>query len=115
MLIPTVSSYEWTGSNVWWVPAAPTPTGRKLPLLGGRPHGQRGVPRERGEDMAQMLSPEEEMVLREGVKDGAASCPRCGKPLNITPIPPRSDVSYVRNRVLLECSRCYLRVALDRD
>ena len=62
-----------------------------------------------------MLSPEEEQALRKEVKEGAATCPRCGEPLTITPIPPRSDVSYVRNRVLLECARCLLRVAVDRD
>ena len=62
-----------------------------------------------------MLSPEEEKALREAVKAEAASCPRCGESLSITPIPPRSDVSYVRNRVLLECPRCCLRAVVDRD
>ena len=64
--------------------------------------------------MARNLNPTEEQALREQVREGAANCPHCGSVLTITPIPPRSDVAYVRNRVLLTCSDCGIKVALDR-
>jgi hypothetical protein len=60
------------------------------------------------------LNPSEEKALQEEVRRGTASCPRCGTLLNLTSIPPRSDVAYVRNRVLLECDGCGLKAAIDR-
>jgi transcription elongation factor Elf1 len=65
--------------------------------------------------MHKSANPQEENALREQLKGGRSpECPRCGAPLKITPVPPRSDVSYVRNRVLLVCDSCGLKVALDR-
>ena len=65
--------------------------------------------------MTENASLREEEALREQVKEGGSpECPRCGIPLRITAVSPRSDVSYVRNRVLLECDPCGLKVALDR-
>ncbi len=65
--------------------------------------------------MTEGANPREEEALRKRVKEGGSpECPRCSTRLRITPVPPRSDVSYVRNRVLLECDSCGLKVALDR-
>jgi hypothetical protein len=41
-------------------------------------------------------------------------CPRCGGRFDRTEVPPRSDVSYVRNRVWLICSSCNTGLILDR-
>jgi len=41
-------------------------------------------------------------------------CPRCGIPLDRTPVPPRRDVSYVRDRLWLVCPRCHHTAVLDR-
>ena len=65
--------------------------------------------------MTERVGPSEEERLRAELKMGESpDCPRCGAPFRITPIPPRSDVSYVRKRVLLDCEECGLKVALDR-
>ncbi len=40
-------------------------------------------------------------------------CPRCGTPLDRREVPPRRDVSYVRERVWLVCPRCHRGVVLD--
>jgi hypothetical protein len=60
-------------------------------------------------------NPSEEAALRRQLKEGRVpACPRCNATLRTVPIPLRSDVAYVRNRVLLECESCRFRVALDR-
>jgi ribosomal protein S27AE len=41
-------------------------------------------------------------------------CPRCGATLDRRPVPPRRDVSYVRDRLWLVCPRCHRTVVLDR-
>lgn len=41
-------------------------------------------------------------------------CPRCGVALDRWPVPPRPDVSYVRDRVWLVCPRCHRTAVLDR-
>lgn len=65
--------------------------------------------------MSEPASDREEKALRDDLKKGRAlSCPRCQAPLRTTSVPPRADVSYVRNRVLLECELCDFLVALDR-
>jgi hypothetical protein len=65
--------------------------------------------------MSEAASAREERELREDIQKGRPlSCPRCHAPLRSTPVPPRSDVSYVRNRVLLECELCDFLVALDK-
>jgi len=57
----------------------------------------------------------EEEAIREQLEGGRSpECPRCGTLFRITPVPPRPDVSYVRNRVLFLCESCGLKVALDR-
>ncbi|TFH66698.1 MAG: hypothetical protein E4G90_02200 [Gemmatimonadales bacterium] len=65
--------------------------------------------------MQKVADPGEEETLREQLTEGGSpECPSCGTPLRLTPVPPRSDVSYVRNRLLLECASCAFRVVLDR-
>ena len=59
-------------------------------------------------------SAEEETGLRREVAEGRVpACPRCGEPMARTPIPPRSDVAYVRSRTLLHCQKCVLRCVVD--
>jgi hypothetical protein len=45
---------------------------------------------------------------------GELACPRCGVPLDRRAVPPRSDVSYVRDRLWLTCPECHRAVVLDR-
>ena len=60
-------------------------------------------------------TPQEERALRKQLEEGVPpECPRCETDLGSTLVPPRSDVSYVRNRVLLTCEVCGLRVVLDK-
>jgi hypothetical protein len=40
-------------------------------------------------------------------------CPRCDVALDRRAVPPRSDVSYVRDRLWLVCPRCHRTVVLD--
>jgi len=44
----------------------------------------------------------------------ALTCPRCGTPLDVRPVPPRADVSYVRDRLLVVCSSCHAAHVLDK-
>jgi hypothetical protein len=41
-------------------------------------------------------------------------CPRCAVPMDARAVPPRRDVSYVRDRVWLVCPRCHRTAVLDR-
>ena len=44
----------------------------------------------------------------------ALICPRCRIALDLRGVPPRNDVSYVRDRVLVVCSECHGTHVLDR-
>jgi hypothetical protein len=58
---------------------------------------------------------EEEAELGRAVRVGApAECPRCQGRLDEWAIPPRGDVSYVRDRVWLVCPTCRRTAVLDR-
>lgn len=58
---------------------------------------------------------EERHEIAEAVRLGEhAMCPRCGAALDEWPVPPRRDVSYVRDRVWLVCGPCFRSVVLDR-
>jgi hypothetical protein len=74
---------------------------------------------ENGDDLGRVTMstdlPVEKALLRQLEAGRIPECPKCAAFLRITPIPPRSDVSYVRNRVLLTCDSCGFKVALDRD
>ena len=52
-----------------------------------------------------------ERALRAGDE---LTCPRCGAALDLRPVPPRTDVSYVRDRLLVLCSSCHGTHVLDR-
>jgi len=61
------------------------------------------------------FTPEQERRLADEVREGGpTACPACGGPLDQRPIPPRSDVSYVRDRVWLVCPACRRSAVLDR-
>ena len=53
--------------------------------------------------------------LGEAVRAGRPpSCPACGAKLDQRSVPPREDVSYVRDRVWLVCPSCHRSTVLDR-
>ncbi|MDE2784339.1 MAG: hypothetical protein OXK77_15400 [Gemmatimonadota bacterium] len=53
--------------------------------------------------------------LLDQVADGIASprCPRCRGPCAVIHTGPRGDVAYVRDRVLVRCSRCLRSCAIE--
>ena len=58
---------------------------------------------------------EELHALRDALSAGRSpSCPRCRIPLDRVEVPPRSDVSYVRDRIWLTCPQCHRTAVLDR-
>lgn len=70
----------------------------------------------RSEPMAPSnYTPEEEALIARRLRDGEPpSCPRCGERMAEEDVPPRSDVAYVRRRLLLVCAGCSRSVAVDR-
>jgi len=53
--------------------------------------------------------------LARAVRAGAAPvCPVCAVLLDETAVPPREDVSYVRDRVWLVCPTCHRTAVVDR-
>ena len=42
------------------------------------------------------------------------TCPRCRTSLDVRSVPPRADVSYVRDRLLVVCSSCHSTHVLDK-
>lgn len=53
--------------------------------------------------------------LRESFRNGEAlECPDCKVPLDRRRVPPRSDVSYVRDRLVVTCPLCHGHLVLDR-
>jgi len=50
-------------------------------------------------------------AVRRGVQ---ATCPVCSIPLDEQSVPPREDVSYVRDRVWLVCPSCHRSAVVDR-
>lgn len=74
---------------------------------------------EPGEDIVdsrRLFSRAEEASIRSSVLSGVLSivCPRCEGRLDVRPVPPRSDVAYVRDRILLVCNGCGRSLVLDR-
>jgi hypothetical protein len=65
-------------------------------------------------EMAENSTPREERTLQEQLKSGTVECPRCGSLLTITPVQPRPDVAYVRDRAVLSCSECHFKAVVDR-
>ena len=57
---------------------------------------------------------DEERTLRTAfLHDAPLECPRCAIPLDQRRVPPRSDVSYVRDRVWVTCASCHSTMVLD--
>lgn len=42
------------------------------------------------------------------------NCPECHVPMDQQDVPPRTDVAYVRDRILLVCPECHRNHVLDR-
>jgi len=64
--------------------------------------------------MRQPFSPDEARALAADLEGGRPLlCPRCSTPLDRHPVPPRRDVSYVRDRLWLVCPRCHATGVLD--
>jgi hypothetical protein len=58
---------------------------------------------------------EEAAGIRQAWAAGMApECPRCRVVLDPTPVPPRSDVAYVRDRFILVCRSCGRSAAVER-
>lgn len=54
-------------------------------------------------------------ALHAAFMDGEAlRCPVCDLPLDRRKVPPRPDVSYVRDRLWVSCPRCHRTTVLDR-
>lgn len=54
-------------------------------------------------------------LIAEAVRSGRSpTCPLCSGALDEWPMPPRKDVSYVRDRVWLVCGPCSRSVVVDR-
>ena len=63
----------------------------------------------------EVFTPDELTALgREVRRGGAVRCPACGSALDQRPVPPRTDVSYVRDRVWLVCPSCHRNGVIDR-
>lgn len=68
-----------------------------------------------GDHMRENYTAGEEKRLRDAVARGEIPrCPRCGGLLEQAPIPPRRDVAYVRDRVVLQCVSCGRKAVVDR-
>jgi len=65
--------------------------------------------------MREPFSPDEARALAGALAEGRPlTCPRCSTPLDRRTVPPRRDVSYVRDRVWLVCPGCHSTGVLDR-
>lgn len=65
--------------------------------------------------MPQAFTPEERQSLRQELLSGrSVMCPRCRATMDRREVPPRPDVSYVRDRVWVVCPRCHASAVLDR-
>jgi hypothetical protein len=57
---------------------------------------------------------ERERITRMALGVDAPSCPRCGGTMDRRAVPPRTDVSYVRDRIWLVCGDCSRSLVIDR-
>lgn len=66
--------------------------------------------------MRDAFTHEEVRRLEDALRAGEpTTCPRCAVALDRRAIGPRTDVSYVRDRVWLACASCHRSVVLDRE
>jgi hypothetical protein len=57
----------------------------------------------------------ETLGLLAAIRRGEApDCPRCGLAMSRRSVEPRSDISYVRDRVWLVCGQCHGSAVIDR-
>lgn len=64
---------------------------------------------------AEPLTEAERRSLGAALRAGQSlSCPRCETLLDRREVPPRKDVSYVRDRVWVNCPKCHTTAVLDR-
>ena len=65
--------------------------------------------------MAAPFEPHEVEHIRAALTAGSdLSCPRCEGLFDRTDVPPRNDVSYMRDRLWLICTTCDSRLVMDR-
>ncbi len=65
--------------------------------------------------MTEQFEPDEVEHIRAALIGGSdAVCPRCDGRFDRTDVPPRNDVSYVRDRIWLICATCDAGLVLDR-
>jgi hypothetical protein len=64
--------------------------------------------------MALPYTPDERRALERRLARGERVCPRCGTVLEARDVPPRREVSYVRDRIWLVCGGCGASIVLDR-
>ncbi len=73
------------------------------------------TPAAQGNWAAMNFTPGEERLLKERLDGGEPLlCPRCLSAMVRRDVRPRSDVSYVRDRVWLMCERCRRTAVLER-
>lgn len=79
------------------------------------PPSNGSFPEANSSNMSRPFSHEAVRRLGEAVRAGdAVSCPECATPLDSRRVPPRPDVSYVRDRVWLVCPSCHRTAVVDR-
>jgi hypothetical protein len=65
--------------------------------------------------MADSFSAEQRRLVAQALREGSRlECPICREALDRSPVPPRGDVAYVRDRILLTCPSCRRSLVLDR-
>lgn len=65
--------------------------------------------------MTPHYEPEEiRTLIRQLAGCESARCPRCRTRMTLTEVPPRDEVSYVRDRIWLVCGDCRRTAVLDR-
>ena len=64
--------------------------------------------------MALPYTTAERHALEHTLAHGGRACPRCAGALELRDVPPRPEVSYVRDRVWLVCGGCGASAVIDR-
>ena len=65
--------------------------------------------------MPEHFTADERRALERLLAAGQSVCPRCGSALDRREVPPRADISYVRDRIWLLCGGCGATAVLDRE
>lgn len=60
-------------------------------------------------------TPDEEVRLKDLLsRERELACPRCGGGMDRQSVPPRPEVAYVRDRILVICRGCQRSAVFDR-